>query len=416
MIKANKLDTALGYVEGKYLDEAEGFAKRRPKLRSILIAAAVITVLAVGVAAVGIRYFAPGVGITDGGVRVTVADEKPTVGDIVIESVMMSDSGDVSVWVSREKEILPTPEEIESGVTPAELSELSLIIGGTGYIPSGMSLSTSGYSYYSFEKIPAADELTIRTFYGDAKVRMRELTESDGYYTSRFGKNEISFVRLGNGLWQAELRDDFALGLAKKASQSDIFLSLAAKDENGGLSFPDGRAILYGAENPSMSGITSEAGDFTELSLLYVDLSFQFDYQSGTPALRITLPENGKSAEGGRLFENDCLTVNLDSVSLGENGLELSTSESRGKDFPEFVRGFSVEAAAYVEDNGEVCLVMNDGGKAGYYRYTDDDAEFIELKPGDEITVKLGSVWCMYSEKGTSKDSFSPNLAEIKLK
>ena len=107
----------------KYLIEADenSGARRKPKLKFVPLIAACAVLLAVGAAAIGIRYFAPGVGIVDGGIRVLAARDSVRLGDIVIESVMLSDLGDsaeLSCWVYRENEIMLTPEMISSGEIP----------------------------------------------------------------------------------------------------------------------------------------------------------------------------------------------------------------------------------------------------------------------------------------------------------
>ncbi|MBQ2707697.1 MAG: hypothetical protein IJF67_05475, partial [Clostridia bacterium] len=111
-----KLNEALGYLDESLLDEAEA-GIRRPKVkRSALLAAALAVMLAIGIAAVGIRYFAPGIGIVyDSSVRVLAAMEKVQLGDVEIDTVMMTDMGDgtgtLSVWVYRAEEVEVDPED-----------------------------------------------------------------------------------------------------------------------------------------------------------------------------------------------------------------------------------------------------------------------------------------------------------------
>ena len=414
----SKLNEALGFVEEKYLDEAENYTKKRLKLKTVPLVAACAILLALGVAAVGFRYFAPGIGIVDGGVKVLVSGEKTSLGDIVIESVMASNRGDISVWVSREKEVIPTAEELESGSLPAELRVFSIIVDGVEYDPTGASLSTSGFSYYSFSGVPVTDKLTLRSFYGDTEVTLHERSASDRYYQMSFGSDNLSLFELGEGLWQAELHDDMLKSIAGKACDNSVYAYLAAKNSDGSLSFLDGNMILYGAENRSLAGLRADkSGDYSELALLFVDSSFSFDYQSDIPELRIKLPAKGESVNGGILFENEYLTVKLDSVSYDENGLNLTTSYERGKGFHDFISGFSATAVAYAERGGEVNSVVCENGRLGFYDFSfSDDFKFVELSDGDEIVVKLESIWMMFFEKGTTKESFSPNLGTTKLK
>lgn len=419
----SKLNEALGYIEDKYLIEADenSGARRKPKLKFVPLIAACAVLLAVGAAAIGIRYFAPGVGIVDGGIRVLAARDSVRLGDIVIESVMLSDLGDsaeLSCWVYRENEIMLTPEMISSGETPAELTALRVIVDGREYSYTDASLSTVGFSYYNFSGIPVCEELTLSYLGEEARITLSEASASDYAFIS-FGRDSLTLIPVSaeKGLYQVELRDDFAAEIAKAADQSSVYAYFAAKDSDGNLSFLDGSAMLFGVDCDSLSGVRPEnPAELSEVALLYVDYSFSFWGQSGLPEVKAKLPAEGETIGcSGALFETDGLRIDAVSVQRNKNGLYIETSFEGGDKFPaELISGFSADARAYVRrEDGlhEVC--WSDG--LPVYRDYESNVD-IGLSKGDEIVLRLDSIWMMYCADGTSKTAIEPNLGSAKLK
>lgn len=417
----NKLDEALGYIDGRYLDEAERYS-RRPKFRKTAIIAAVCAALLItGAAAIGLRYFAPGVGIVDGGVKVLAASEPVKLGDVIVESVMMSDLGDraeLSCWIYREKELMLTPEMIAEGKAPDELTALTVMIDGREYAYTDASLSTVGFSYYNFSGIPVSEELTLRLHGEEARITLSEAAASD-YATIGFGGNSLTLIPVSveKGLYQAEIRDDFAAELAGIADDTSIFAYFAAKDSSGKLNHLSGSAILHGADCNSLSGIRPEApAELSEIALLYVNYTFDFWSQSDLPEVKTTLPTQGESIDcSGLLFESDNLKITAVSVQRDKDGIIVETSCQEGDRFPdELVSGFSVSASAYVRlEDGLHDIFWSDGMPV--YRYYDSEV-LVDLSEGDEIVLRLDQVWMMYSADGITKTAFEPNLGEAALK
>ena len=94
----NRLDEALGYIDGALISGAltetgkESRKMRRIRMRFVPLAAALAVLLTIGAAAIGIRYFAPGYGIVDGGVKMLTAKESVKLADTAVEAVMLTES------------------------------------------------------------------------------------------------------------------------------------------------------------------------------------------------------------------------------------------------------------------------------------------------------------------------------------
>ena len=175
--------------------------------------------------------------------------------------------------------------------------------------------------------------------------------------------------------------------------------------------------MLFGVDCDSLSGVRPEnPAELSEVALLYVDYSFRFWGQNRLPEVKAKLPAEGETFGcSGTLFETDGLRIDAVSVQRNKDGLYIETSFEGGDKFPEeLISGFSANAQAYVRrEDGlhEVC--WSDG--LPVYRDYESNVD-IGLSEGDEIVLRLDSIWMMYSADGTSKTAFEPNLGSAKLK
>ena len=431
MIKANKLDTALGYVEGKYLDEADGFTKRRPKLRPVLIAAAVITILAVGVAAVGIRYFAPGVGIVDGGVRVLAAKDAVRLGDVIVDSVILTESDEnlLTVWLWRENEVKIDSADSRQGIPPKGLEDLTAEINGVVYDDPSWGGATIGYTTYTFSGVESGESVILRSNGYEAAVELTDARTSKCGGTIKYGKKQIELIQVSENddLWAAEIRDDFMLGLTKSGISVTANGVFAAETDDG-LGWMSGNLSLVGSGKVCADIVKvnyethgKAIGDVALKELIY-NLGFR-EARDTLPDVKVTIPEKGATVSYDIvLWEYEGLSVRLKSVTNGDRLIfECELDNKSG----EKIAGALVDAAGYVRrdyeydtNSGERVSVKNRltsvysvGGEVCVRDFaTGGD---IVLEPGTEIIVKPDSARLQY---GVYNEEFSPNLGTTKLK
>lgn len=430
----SKLNEALGYIEDKYLIEADEnrCARRKPKLKFVPLIAACALLLAVGVAAVGIRYFAPGVGIVDGGVKVYAAKESVMLGDIVVDTVMLTESDEESsltVWLWRENEVEIDPGQAKQGIPPEELEDLTAEINGNVYDNPSWGGATIGYTTYVFKNVEVGDDVILRSKGEEVSVPLVDARTSKRSGTMKYGKKQIELIQVSDddNLWAAEIKDDFALGFAKEGVGVSATIYLAAKtdEEVGQLS---GDMTLIGSGKVSSdvvkASLETHGRSIDELAVKTITYNFRFrDIIDSMPDIKVKIPESGETMPCDLvLYEGNGIIVHLKSVTNGEKAL-LYECEVENKSGEKFI-GAIADAKGYVrrdyeyDANGEhiaakdqLTSIYNRNGEVCMYDFT--TGEDIVLEPGSEIIVKLVDVRIQY---GSSDLEFSPNLGAVKLK
>ena len=430
----SKLNEALGYIEDKYLIEADEnrYARRKPKLKFLPLIAACALLLAVGAAAVGIRYFAPGVGIVDGGVKVYAAKESVMLGDIVVDTVMLTESDEgnsLTVWLWRENEVEIDSEQAKQGIPPKELEDLTAEINGRIYKDPEWGGATIGYTTYVFKNVEIGDDVILRSKGEEVSVPLVDARTSKRSGTMKYGKKQIELIQVSDddNLWAAEIKDDFALGFAREGVGVSATVYLAAKTDEG-VGHLSGDMTLIGSGKVSSdvvkASLETHGRNIDELAVKTITYNLRFrDIIDSMPDIKVKIPEKGEKIPCDLiLYEGNGIIVHLKSVTNGEKAL-LYECEVENKSGEKFISAIA-DVKGYVrrdyeyDANGEhiaakdqLTSVYNRNGEVCMYDFTTD--EDIVLEPGSEIIVKLVDVRLQY---GISDLEFSPNLGTVKLK
>ena len=427
----SKLNEALGFVEEKYLDEAENYTKKRPKLKIVPLAAACAVLLALGVAAVGFRYFAPGVGIVDGGVRVLAAKDAVRLGDVIVDSVILTESDEnlLTVWLWRENEVKIDSADSRQGIPPKELEDLTAEINGIVYDDPSWGGATVGYTTYTFDGVEAGDSVILRSNGFEAAVELTDARASRRGGTIKYGKKRIELIQVSESddLWAAEIKDDFMLGLTKSGVSVTAYGAFAAETDDG-LGWLTGNLSLVGSGKVYADVVkvntATHGRSIDRVALKVLTYSLGFRETRGTlPDVKVTIPEKGETvAYDLVLWEYEGLSVRLKSVTNGDRlSLECELENNSGEkivsalvDAGGYVRRdyeYDTNSGERVSAKAQLTPVYSAGGEVCIYDFaTGGD---IVLEPGTEIIVKPDSARLQY---GVYDEEFTPNLGTTKLK
>lgn len=440
MKKTDRIENALGYLSENAVAGIEPVmniqpAKRHLPARFIPLAAAFAVLLAVGAAAVGIRYFAPGVGIVDGEVEVLSAAESAKLGDIIVDSVMLTkgESGNtLTVWLYRENEVAQDAESARQGIPPEELSDLTAEINGEVYELDNWGGATAGYATYIFNDVADAESVTLRTKSAEARISLTDARASGKRGFIKSGNRTIELVKASqsDNIWAAELHDDFTSSLAGNGRVTSN-ASFAVKTGDG-VGYMSGQLSLADGGGSAFGTVTVN-GDTFGKDISYAALKtlvnfFSFDQNDETlPEVAAKVPAKGETLEnGGILLERNGVIVRLKSVTNGENGIRFECEVENNSS--EKFTSFDAEASGYVRQDidyyaGSEHIVhenaltivygKNAYGETGAFRYDFETQDDAALPEGSEIIVKLKSLHVQY---GVDGGDLKPNLGTTKLK
>ncbi|MBE6612048.1 MAG: hypothetical protein E7632_06115 [Ruminococcaceae bacterium] len=436
-----KMNEALGYIDERYLTEAET-AVRRPKIRrSALIAAALAVMLTIGLAAVGLRYFAPGVGIVYGeSVRVLASMDKIAFGDVEIDTVMLTDMGDgtatVSVWCYRADEVASDPQDAIQGIPPAALSDFTCIVDGVEYRRGGGSYGTQGFANYTFIDVPMTDTVTFRNGENFVTVTLAELDpgEQGGTIKLKGGKALTLFpVSDSENIWAMEYHDPFALKLAEDAYSVGTQVHLQTIREDGELGSMFGSALLSGCPVSQRTNVEVGSKDYdkgvAKASLVNVSHTFQYDTSADLPEGTVKVPAYGETLPCDvLLYDKHGVTVRAVSVTNGERGLQykLDVQDETGEIPMESV---SATASAYIikdiwytykgerifKEDAYTPVANSANHQYGVWSYDYENDMDIAVEPGTEVILRLSTLFFSRGSGSFDINAYSKNQGEIKF-
>ena len=418
----NRLDEALGYIDGALRSGAltetgkESRKMRRIRMRFVPLAAALAVLLTIGAAAIGIRYFAPGYGIVDGGVKMLTAKESVKLADTAVEAVMLTESDEgntLTVWLWRENEVEITENERTEGRPPAALGDLTAEINGKVYDDPNWGGGTSGYVTYMFGDVEAGTSVILRSAGDEVTVELTDARAANKSGRIKYGRRQIDLIQVTDkdDLWAAEIYDPFAKGLLDDniGVQAHLFM---ASDTDGGVGYYSGNATVVGSKvlndlvKANIMTHGKNIGTLYLKSIIYT-LSFR---SMDIPDVKISIPEIGETKELDLvLYDNRGIRVRLKSVTRSEKGLSYDcvTEDTGGlkwvsaltdvrtclrRDYEYEVSGETISA------KNALTPVYTVGSDLCVYDFpTDSD---IALSAGDEVVVRLDDIRIQYGETG----------------
>ena len=418
----NRLDEALGYIDGALISGAltetgkESRKMRRIRMRFVPLAAALAVLLTIGAAAIGIRYFAPGYGIVDGGVKMLTAKESVKLADTAVEAVMLTESDEgntLTVWLWRENEVEITEDERTEGRPPAVLGDLTAEINGNVYDDPNWGGGTSGYVTYMFGDVEAGTAVTLRSAGDEVTVELTDARAANKSGRIKYGRRQIDLIQVTDkdDLWAAEIYDPFAKGLLDDGAGVQAYLYMAS-DTDGGVGYYSGNATVVGGK---VSNDLVKANIMTHgknIGTLYLkSIIYALSFRSADiPDVKISIPEIGETKELDLvLYDNRGIKVRLKSVTRSEKGLtyDCVTEDTGGlkwvsamtdvrtclrRDYEYEVSGETISA------KNALTPVYTVGSDLCVYDFpTDSD---IALSAGDEVVVRLDDIRIRYGETG----------------
>lgn len=418
----NRLDEALGYIDGALISGAltetgkESRKMRRIRMRFVPLAAALAVLLTIGAAAIGIRYFAPGYGIVDGGVKMLTAKESVKLADTAVEAVMLTESDEgntLTVWLWRENEVEITEDERTEGRPPAVLGDLTAEINGNVYDDPNWGGGTSGYVTYMFGDVEAGTAVTLRSAGDEVTVELTDARAANKSGRIKYGRRQIDLIQVTDkdDLWAAEIYDPFAKGLLDDGAGVQAYLYMAS-DTDGGVGYYSGNATVVGGK---VSNDLVKANIMTHgknIGTLYLkSIIYALSFRSADiPDVKISIPEIGETKELDLvLYDNRGIKVRLKSVTRSEKGLtyDCVTEDTGGlkwvsamtdvrtclrRDYEYEVSGETISA------KNALTPVYTVGSDLCVYDFpTDSD---IALSAGDEVVVRLDDIRIQYGETG----------------
>lgn len=418
----NRLDEALGYIDGALISGAltetgkESRKMRRIRMRFVPLAAALAVLLTIGAAAIGIRYFAPGYGIVDGGVKMLTAKESVKLADTAVEAVMLTESDEgntLTVWLWRENEVEITEDERTEGRPPAALGDLTAEINGNVYDDPNWGGGTSGYVTYMFGDVEAGTSVILRSAGDEVTVELTDARAANKSGRIKYGRRQIDLIQVTDkdDLWAAEIYDPFAKRLLDDniGIQAHLFM---ASDTDGGVGYYSGNATVVGGK---VSNDLVKANIMTHgknIGTLYLkSIIYALSFRSADiPDVKISIPEIGETKELDLvLYDNRGIRVRLKSVTRSEKGLSYDcvTEDTGGlkwvsaltdvrtclrRDYEYEVNGETISA------KNALTPVYTVGSDLCVYDFpTDSD---IALSAGDEVVVRLDDIRIQYGETG----------------
>ena len=418
----NRLDEALGYIDGALISGAltetgkESRKMRRIRMRFVPLAAALAVLLTIGAAAIGIRYFAPGYGIVDGGVKMLTAKESVKLADTAVEAVMLTESDEgntLTVWLWRENEVEITEDERTEGRPPAALGDLTAEINGNVYDDPNWGGGTSGYVTYMFSDVEAGTSVILRSAGDEVTVELTDARAANKSGRIKYGRRQIDLIQVTDkdDLWAAEIYDPFAKGLLDDGAGVQAYLYMAS-DTDGGVGYYSGNATVVGGK---VSNDLVKANIMTHgknIGTLYLkSIIYALSFRSADiPDVKISIPEIGETKELNLvLYDNRGIRVRLKSVTRSEKGLtyDCVTEDTGGlkwvsaltdvrtclrRDYEYEVNGETISA------KNALTPVYTVGSDLCVYDFpTDSD---IALSAGDEVVVRLDDIRIQYGETG----------------
>ena len=431
----NRLDEALGYIDGTLISGAltetgkESRKMRRIRMRFVPLAAALAVLLTIGAAAIGIRYFAPGYGIVDGGVKMLTAKESVKLADTAVEAVMLTESDEgntLTVWLWRENEVEITEDERTEGRPPAVLGDLTAEINGNVYDDPNWGGGTSGYVTYMFGDVEAGTSVILRSAGDEVTVELTDARAANKSGRIKYGRRQIDLIQVTDkdDLWAAEIYDPFAKRLLDDniGVQAHLFM---ASDTDGGVGYYSGNATVVGGK---VSNDLVKANIMTHgknIGTLYLkSIIYALSFRSADiPDVKISIPEIGETKELNLvLYDNRGIRVRLKSVTRSEKGLSYDcvTEDTGGwkwvsaltdvrtclrRDYEYEVNGETISA------KNALTPVYTVGSDLCVYDFaTDGD---IALSAGDEVVVRLDDIRIQYGETGMD---IEPYLGKTEVK
>ena len=431
----NRLDEALGYIDGALISGVltetgkESRKMRRIRMRFVPLAAALAVLLTIGAAAIGIRYFAPGYGIVDGGVKMLTAKESVKLADTAVEAVMLTESDEgntLTVWLWRENEVEITEDERTEGRPPAVLGDLTAEINGKVYDDPNWGGGTSGYVTYMFGDVEAGTSVILRSAGDEVTVELTDARAANKSGRIKYGRRQIDLIQVTDkdDLWAAEIYDPFAKRLLDDniGVQAHLFM---ASDTDGGVGYYSGNATVVGGK---VSNDLVKANIMTHgknIGTLYLkSIIYALSFRSADiPDVKISIPEIGETKELNLvLYDNRGIRVRLKSVTRSEKGLSYDcvTEDTGGwkwvsaltdvrtclrRDYEYEVNGETISA------KNALTPVYTVGSDLCVYDFaTDGD---IALSAGDEVVVRLDDIRIQYGETGMD---IEPYLGKTEVK
>ena len=431
----NRLDEALGYIDGALISGVltetgkESRKMRRIRMRFVPLAAALAVLLTIGAAAIGIRYFAPGYGIVDGGVKMLTAKESVRLADTAVEAVMLTESDEgntLTVWLWRENEVEITEDERTEGRPPAVLGDLTAEINGNVYDDPNWGGGTSGYVTYMFGDVEAGTSVILRSAGDEVTVELTDARAANKSGRIKYGRRQIDLIQVTDkdDLWAAEIYDPFAKRLLDDniGVQAHLFM---ASDTDGGVGYYSGNATVVGGK---VSNDLVKANIMTHgknIGTLYLkSIIYALSFRSADiPDVKISIPEIGETKELNLvLYDNRGIRVRLKSVTRSEKGLSYDcvTEDTGGwkwvsaltdvrtclrRDYEYEVNGETISA------KNALTPVYTVGSDLCVYDFaTDGD---IALSAGDEVVVRLDDIRIQYGETGMD---IEPYLGKTEVK
>lgn len=402
---------------------------RRIRMRFVPLAAALAVLLTIGAAALGIRYFAPGYGIVDGGVKMLTAKESVKLADTAVEAVMLTESDEgntLTVWLWRENEVEITENERTEGRPPAALGDLTAEINGKVYDDPNWGGGTSGYVTYMFGDVEAGTSVILRSAGDEVTVELTDARAANKSGRIKYGRRQIDLIQVTDkdDLWAAEIYDPFAKGLLDDGAGVQAYLYMAS-DTDGGVGYYSGNATVVGGKVSNdlvKANIMTHGNNIGTLYLKSIIYALSFR-SADIPDVKISIPEIGETKELDLvLYDNRGIKVRLKSVTRSEKGLSYDcvTEDTGGlkwvsaltdvrtclrRDYEYEVSGETISA------KNALTPVYTVGSDLCVYDFpTDSD---IALSAGDEVVVRLDDIRIQYGETGMD---IEPYLGKTEVK
>ena len=430
-----KIDEALGYIDGALIsgaldDDAKEDRKMRSKgMRFIPLAAAIALLFTIGMAALGIRYFAPGYGIVDGGVKILTAKESVNLADTVVDAVMLTEADEgstLTVWLWRENEVEISKDESREGRSPAALDVLTAEINGKVYDDPSWGGATAGYVKYMFGDVEAGTTVTLRSAGDEVTVELSDARTANRSGRIKYGERRIDLIQVtdSDDLWAAELYDPFAKGLLDDGAGVQAYLYMAS-DTDGGVGYYSGNATVVGGKVSNdlvKANIMTHGKNIGTLYLKVIIYTLSFR-SADIPDVKISIPEIGETKELDLVLYDNCgIRVRLKSVTRSEKGLSYDcvAEDTGGLKWVSALTDVStcLRRDYEYEVNGETISAKNAltpvytvGSDLCVYDFaTDGDTA---LSAGDEVVVRLDDIRIQYGETGMD---IEPYLGKTEVK
>lgn len=424
----NRLDEALGYIDGALISGAltetgkESRKMRRIRMRFVPLAAALAVLLTIGAAALGIRYFAPGYGIVDGGVKMLTAKESVRLADTAVEAVMLTESDEgntLTVWLWRENEVEITENERTEGRPPAVLGDLTAEINGKVYDDPNWGGGTSGYVTYMFGDVGAGTSVILRSAGDEVTVELTDARAANKSGRIKYGRRQIDLIQVTDkdDLWAAEIYDPFAKRLLDDNIGVQAHLFMAADMDGVVGSYGGSATVVGGRVTYDLVKANSRAHGKTPGTLYLKSILYSLNFHDADiPDVKISIPEIGETKELNLvLYDNSGIRVRLKSVTRSEKGLSYDcvTEDTGGWKWVSALNGVRtcLRRDYEYEVNGETISAKN--ALTPVYTVGSDLCMIdfttggdIVLNAGDEVVVRLDGMMIQYGETGVGIEPY----------